>query len=344
MTKRDSVIIKGIAILMMLFLHLFNEQLMEFHPELDHMPYEPLCYIGSHPIEYIMTRFCRPVPFFFILSGYGISVMHTQGKLSFQGQLIRLLNIFIAYWITLLIFVSLGHWLEYKNYPGSIWNLIANISAYSNSYNLSMWFLFPYTLICLSSSYIIKMIEHKKAYVSTLIISGLLYGITGYIIKYHINTIRYESILGHLLQYIEYYFPFICGIVMHKSSILYHTKLNILDKHKLLTLILLIIIVLLKSTIDSQSIDTLYALAFIILFTKLKLPSHLNNTLFFIGKYSMVMWMVHMYLSHYFFTDFFYSFHSSLLIFANLTLVSLAISIIITKISHSIFIKLTETK
>lgn len=138
MTKDESTIIKGIAILMMLFLHLFNGLIHNFHSDLLNEPYQPLFYIGNYPIEYIITRCCRPVPFFFILSGYGISYIYTNGKLSMNGQAKRLLHIFTAYWISLLIFVSIGHFIGNENYPGDIWKLIGNITSYSDSYNLSM--------------------------------------------------------------------------------------------------------------------------------------------------------------------------------------------------------------
>ena len=342
MTKRDSTIIKGIAILMMLFLHLFNEQLLEFHPELQRMPYQPLFCIGSHPLEYIMTRFCRPVPFFFILSGYGISCLHSEGRLTLRAQLRRLLSIFTAYWMTLLVFVSLGHYLGYENYPGSLSNLIANISSYSNSYNLAMWFLFPYTLICLSAPAIIKLMEYRKSYLTGLIVTGLIYGATGYMISRYISEIGYQSLTGHLLQYLQYIFPFTCGVVMHKTQILQHQKLKMLDNNKALTILLLLIVIALKSLMDSQALDTLYALAFIILLLKSGVHRYIGNILLFLGKYSMVMWMVHMYLSHYFFTDFIYGFRYSPVIFLVLVLCSLTISIAITQTNVYINKKINE--
>ena len=42
MAKETSIIIKGIAILMMLFLHLFNRQILEIQPTLQDEYYQPL--------------------------------------------------------------------------------------------------------------------------------------------------------------------------------------------------------------------------------------------------------------------------------------------------------------
>ena len=335
-SKETNTIIKGIAVLMMLFLHLFNGQILDFYPELQELPYRPLCYLDGQPLEYIITRCCRPVPFFFILSGYGMSILYKKNRLSYLSQTKRLLRIFSAYWITLLIFVPIGHWLGYDNYPGSIWNLLENASSYSNSYNLSMWFLFPYTIICLISPFIINLTKQKKSYLAVFIITGILYGITGYIISRHIEHIGYHSVMGHLLMCIQYIFPFTCGVFIQKINIIAHPLWQKLIQNKTLPIIFLFIVILLKSLLDSQALDTLYALAFIILLTTIPIHRYISRILYIFGKYSMVMWMVHMYLSHYFFTSFIYGFRYPFLIFTVLLICSFSISFVITRINEKI--------
>lgn len=62
MSKEYSNYLKGIAILMMVFLHLFQH--------LDWvLPLDCLINIGGIPIVYYISRMCNPVPFFLILSG-----------------------------------------------------------------------------------------------------------------------------------------------------------------------------------------------------------------------------------------------------------------------------------
>lgn len=66
MTKEQTNILKGIAILMMLFLHLFNgSNLTDVC--------EPLLFIGSTPLVHIISKACNPVGIFLMLSGYGLS-------------------------------------------------------------------------------------------------------------------------------------------------------------------------------------------------------------------------------------------------------------------------------
>ncbi len=73
MTKQETQIVKGVAILLMIFLHLFNQ-----------MSNVELCrsfiYIGDIPFVYWLSAAANPVAFFLILSGYGMHFIHVRGK------------------------------------------------------------------------------------------------------------------------------------------------------------------------------------------------------------------------------------------------------------------------
>ena len=65
MSKEESLIMKGVAILFMLYLHLFNQ-----------LPNVELCqnylFVGDLPLAYVLSRATNPVAFFLIFSGYGL--------------------------------------------------------------------------------------------------------------------------------------------------------------------------------------------------------------------------------------------------------------------------------
>ena len=140
MSKEQTSIFKGIAILMMLWLHLFNI------PNIVDSCV-PLLFIGNVPLVHLLTRICSPVEIFIILSGYGLHYVYRRGDLGFKKQGGRLLKLFSFYWLTLLIFVSIGSFVNPAKYPGDIWVVIGNVTSYSNSYNTETWFLFPLSLI-----------------------------------------------------------------------------------------------------------------------------------------------------------------------------------------------------
>lgn len=87
MSKAQSTQLKGIAILMMLFLHLFNH----WTPG----EYAPWFFIGERPLVYILSRACNPVGIFLMLSGYGLHYSYTHHSLTTKGQIKRLLRIYI---------------------------------------------------------------------------------------------------------------------------------------------------------------------------------------------------------------------------------------------------------
>ncbi|WP_157765272.1 hypothetical protein [Prevotella intermedia] len=72
MSKETSLMLKGVAIFMMLFLHLFNSPNL-----LDSC--HPLFFIGDVPIVSILTRVCKPVEFF-LMHNQSLRIKGNRGK------------------------------------------------------------------------------------------------------------------------------------------------------------------------------------------------------------------------------------------------------------------------
>ena len=71
-SKADTMAVKGVAILFMLFAHLFNnQQLIGLST--------PLAYVGEQPLVYLLIFAMNPVHFFIFLSGYGLSLSNKKG-------------------------------------------------------------------------------------------------------------------------------------------------------------------------------------------------------------------------------------------------------------------------
>ena len=86
MSKEDSFIMKGVAIMIMLFFHLF----------------EPKVQLYNGTMYAVLARANNPVPFYLILSGYGLFIVNR--KTDFH-RYSRLINLYIHYWIISLIFI-----------------------------------------------------------------------------------------------------------------------------------------------------------------------------------------------------------------------------------------------
>ncbi len=219
MTKEQTTILKGVAILMMLFLHLFNgSNLTEVC--------EPLLFIGYTPLVHIISKACNPVGIFLMLSGYGLSYTYYRGKLSINGQERRLLKLYIHYWIILLIFVSIGSFVRPEKYPGSLSDIIMNFTSISNSYNSETWFLFPYALLSLTSVWIFKCID-KLGCVKSIIITWILYMISCYITSRYIAVNKaYTEWYTYIITYFNVLFSF---VNINCNKLLYFKRSNFLS-------------------------------------------------------------------------------------------------------------------
>lgn len=152
MTKQESQMMKGVAILLMLFLHLFNQL---SNVELCHN----FIYIGGEPLVYILSRASNPVAFFLILGGYGLYKVNERGD---RRRWSRVFKLLLHYWVILLLFLTIGHFISPNRYPGSLLKIINNFTAFNTSYNGEMWFLFPYVILSLCAPRLFHLMNRFK--------------------------------------------------------------------------------------------------------------------------------------------------------------------------------------
>lgn len=153
MSKDDTATLKGIAILMMLFLHLFAKQGTIGL-------YTPLITINGVPFAAIFARACNPVPFFLVCSGYGLAYVYHHRRLGLRSQGRRLLKLYLNYWLILAIFVTIGSFVKPDRFPGSIGTFIENFTGWNtDGYDHPAWFLLPYAILSLTSPWIFRAMD-----------------------------------------------------------------------------------------------------------------------------------------------------------------------------------------
>ena len=96
MTKQETQIMKGVAVLLMIFLHLFNQM---HNVELC----ESFIYIGNMPFVYWLSAATNPVSFFLILSGYGMHFIHVRTE-----RWSRVAKLYLHWWVILALFTEIG--------------------------------------------------------------------------------------------------------------------------------------------------------------------------------------------------------------------------------------------
>lgn len=334
MDKTQSQIYKGIAILMMLFTHLFNR-----------MENVDLCsnhiFIGDCPAVYILSRACYAVAFFLILGGYGLYKVYTNGD---RHRWTRIIKLFIHYWMTLLIFVSIGHFVNPELYPGPLRIILYNISGYGTSYNREMWFLLPYAILSILSPFIFKYTREIKGY---LLVGGslVIYLGTSFTISRFLNPFIYQHywiypplLVCHLL------FNFMLGAVAARDGWFEKLKTRFHAVRPMWVYSFMILLVIIQC---SFKYNFFYAFLIICCLNLVRIDGPVRRILTKLGDQSMNMWMIHTWYCYYLLHDFIYSFTFPILIFLVLTLLSYysgkALDILVKPI-ESIFMTKKEIK
>lgn len=315
---------------MMLFYHLFGRD------DLGDLC-TPLLYIGNTPLVKYLSNACYPVSFFMILSGYGLTYCYKRNQLSLSIQSKRILKLYVHYWLILLIFVTIGHFIKPDIYPNDLLHVLANIVGIRCTYNGETWFLLPYAIISLLSWWIIDFVYHlneKHKIIITLIIYSIVFLTTRYIVYHQLENTTLLTILLQPLFIVQLTFYFSLGILLFR---LLENEPTALKAVKPTTYFIIIIaLFIIKSMIKVTIADGLYAFIIIFCISHLQLHRLFHNIFYKLGQYSMPMWMTHTFFAVYLFQDFIYGFKYPLLIWLVLIALSYLVSIPILKIGNRI--------
>ena len=324
MSKQQSLLIKGIAILMMLMAHLYN----------IHEDFSLYLYIGNKPLmQYLYNISISCVAIYTILSGYGCS--YNDNKLTIKYKLIKLLKLYTTFWLVLFIFpICIGSFMRPDKYPGNYLEFIQNIIGYRWTYNLHYWFLLPYSIIFLFSNHIIAFVNRTKKLFAVLFF-GVLYLVASYILSRYRSgffRIQYIYIAIHIFNLL---FAFVIGVLMERLN--REKKLIKENIFGLYAIIFLILISVCRSLIHTSALNVLYATIAVYLIIHIRFNRYIEITLVKLGKYSMPIWFIHGYFTVFLFHDYLCMLKYPLLMYIALICVSYLISLMIMRISNSIF-------
>ena len=316
MTKEDSLMIKGIGILMMLFLHLFvNQQNVE---SISHF-----LYIGDQPLVTYLVKTCTPVPFFIFVSGYGLYYKYHNKIPSLGNTIRRVQKLYISYWVILIIFLPLLCLLYPKVFPGSFYDLFANIVGWSFSYNNALWFLFPYIVLLLLSNAIFYIVDKLGPVYSILLTLFIVFVST----KLYNELASTHAFLRALapLSHFSMLIAFVSGAIISKLVLKgYKFKINCNKFYIVLSIILLLAI---KTVLPYTRYDDIYCILMIYLAIQLNPHNKLISFVNFMGTYSLPIWLFHQYINNYLLHNFLIGLKYPILIYISFVLICIAIAI-----------------
>lgn len=316
MTKVENQILKGVSILFMLWLHCFNTGI-------DIVPdYNDIYILGGGLCDYI-ARLTGPVELYILLSGYGLYLTYKKNKID---PIKRVFKLMMLYWITLIIFVTLGYFIDPQNYPGSTIKIIGNITSWRTSYNATIWFLFPYICTVFNSKLYLAFLD-KRPYASLIIafLSYILfYGLSW---AYSMSYVQIPYLGQIIIEIGKFVFPFVVGASLCKYNVVQKSKLLFANKQILLSIITIVLFFFRTLTTFHFCVHLFFSIFIILMVCSFRRPLWLDKFLVCFGKKSTSIWFIHAYLIWYLFKNYYYSLEHPILIYTTLIATTFIFSI-----------------
>lgn len=311
-SKRNSLIIRGGAILLMLIHHLF------YSPASREL-YDDVIVSGIGLVNQlgIFSKVC--VAIFVFLSGYGL-VVSTPKDVSLKDfYLHRFKKLYLNYWYIWLLFVPVSVFVFGRTFADAYGDHIAVKSVLDffgllkmfgvNGYNPTWWFYSCIIVLYLLFPLLNKWLWRVPFFVICVSLTcGLLSRIPG------INVIA-----GYLIV-------FVTGMLMARMPLSWLKETKIWQL--LLVLVLLSAWRFAKSTFVPVA-DTFICAGIAILVYKLPLWHWLSRIFEELGKHSMNMFLTHTFIYYYWFKDYIYITRNPILIFLSLTISCYSLSVLI---------------
>lgn len=314
----DTLLIKGFAICLMLWHHLFL-----YHPEFGKM--------SQHVA--LLGKVC--VAMFLFVSAYGLTVqVEKKGiftnihkkmwKELLEFYIKRLSKLYASFWVVFIIFVPIGIFVFNRGLEqpyGSQVNLTKRLifdffgMQGFQSYNVIWWFYQLIIVLYLLFPFIYMSVRKWNLYLLPFFF--LLLGFH----KIHIPIIQ------------SWLFQFAIGISCALNQGAINNFFNRYSRLLILffDIVFMIIIAYMRDNLNrfgGTAMDGFFTLTWVlfIVLTVRKIKG-LNSILKFLGKHSMNIFMIHGFIYGYFFSNFIYSFKYPFLIFLVLLMISLSISV-----------------
>lgn len=305
-TKKDTNIIKGVAICFMLLHHLFA-----FPERVEAGTFISLISYGDTNLAVLIGAFGRIcVPMFTFLSGYGIyrsslSVREAPTALCTR----HIFNLYKTYWMVFTVCLPVIVLKNLHLRTGLIYALIYNFLGLSCSFNPEWWFVLPFTVLLILFPAFKRFLERERAGLYTdLFLVVVLNTVFVYIIpaamEWDILSMLGETVFyARLVELMELMPTFLVGCIFARYDILSALKTRIGGRPLWCAAALIgMIAVYFVRSVNSKYYDFVNAAAFVVcltVFLPLKPVQVVGKVFEALGKESAVMWLIHTFFCYY---------------------------------------------
>lgn len=172
LSKKDTNMTKGLAIILMVTLHLFCRT--------DNLPYECLMTIKGVPLTYYFGLFSDCcVAIYCFCSGYALQLISTKYnsyKDYYKSRVKSVLKFLMNFWMVLIIFSIVGLIFDKSGtIPSSVKEFLGNFFLYDLSYNGAWWFVLTYILLVLLSRPLSFVISKMQPIIVNIVVLGIYF-------------------------------------------------------------------------------------------------------------------------------------------------------------------------
>ncbi len=324
MSKDSTQIIKGIAILFMLFLHLFMK-----------LEDASLCsdiYILNTPLSHLLTKACPPIPLYLIVSGYGLYYKYSHNSLNFNYIGKKIKELYTSYWFITIIFVIIGSFILPSKYILSLSSIIFNLTGWNVSYNSPAWYIIPYVILCIISKILISIFVKLNKFLGLflfIIISTLL---MKSLHMFDSSIVSLVSPLTHFNLLIPFSIGFFICRAFDENPEYFRHQVN-----PIIILTFFCIIAYVKIFLPPTIYDDIYCTLIVIGIIFMAQNNTFSVVLKWFGGISTYIWLSHYYLYN-FLHEFLYSLKYPIIIFIVFTIISIAAAFIIKELNSLIIL------
>ncbi|PHA03090.1 acyltransferase [Bacillus pseudomycoides] len=332
-SKNDTKMLKGVAILFMLLLHLFCRK------EVNGL-YETFLIVNGVPLVYYIGLFGDAcVPIYCFVSGYGLFMVYNKEQTSnVMKNFTRIFKLLTNFWIVLVLFVAIGFFAgKAESFQGGIAEFFLNFFVLSNSYNGAWWFLQTYIILVFLAPFLTKLVRKHNS-LSLLIIFGVIY-LASYIqrIKHVFDFGDYivlNAFVNAMVLVGTSLLPFIVGSIFAKEKIYskLYNKFHGVSYKNTLCAIGIVMLVIIHSFYESMIIAPFTAITFICFFNLMNKSRLIQKIFTFLGNHSTNIWLTHMFFYMSIFPEFTFAPRYPILIFGWLVVLCLGSSYVINVI------------
>lgn len=331
LTKKDTKMLQGLAVLAMVILHLFDR--------LDYVGlYQPIIFIKGYPLIFYFAQlsdFC--VMGYAFCSGYALAVQYNKCKdvkTYMQNRIRSIKWLLINYWIILVGFsivsILAGN---AQSMPGNWLEFLGNFTTVISTYNGAWWYLFIYIVLVLLSPVIFKLCD--KVRMSIVLICSFLIYTSAFYVRFYMNPDGWILIKFGLLGMTL--FEFLLGVFSYKDRWIEKNRLILRNISPIMCKIigaLMVVFLLLIHTLVVQNvfIAPFTGLIIIFIFTLWEKPKVIKKFFCVLGNNSTNIWLVHMFFYSQIFENFVYTAKYPLLILVYMLGLTLVISVVINQL------------